>query len=436
VDQGPFRVWLTQRSWDASVRYCKVVALLMLPTALVFHAPAIRSGTIEATAPVLWLLAWQLLVVMTCLSVLAIDRWMPRVRSRELPLYVFCGIFMALTTWAGVRGSLIGSGGLVIYAAGSTFVAAVICTPRPVRRPMYVISMLALAVPTWLNAADAGTMLEAMVHPFCVTVLCIELEKVTWKNARQLYEQRMTAEREHARADKVLYNVLPASIADELKRDDKVNAVKFDNMGVLFADIAGFTSFSRALPPEALVLVLNQIFSAFDALVERHGLEKIKTIGDAYMVVSHHRLDVMCELGLEMVEAMARYNRENGTRLGMRVGIHAGPAVAGVIGVKRFLYDVWGDTVNVASRMESTGEPGAVHVSDAVYAQTHERFAFRARELVPIKGRESIPTYWLVGVVNESGPDAADDKHFLPLIQSRRASAIAGNVIEVAVDEL
>jgi adenylate cyclase len=185
----------------------------------------------------------------------------------------------------------------------------------------------------------------------------------------------MTAEREHARADKVLYNVLPASIADELKRDDKVNAVKFDNMGVLFADIAGFTSFSRALPPEALVLVLNQIFSAFDALVERHGLEKIKTIGDAYMVVSHHRLDVMCELGLEMVEAMARYNRENGTRLGMRVGIHAGPAVAGVIGVKRFLSDVWGDTVNVASRMESTGEPGAVHVSDAVYAQTHERFA-------------------------------------------------------------
>jgi hypothetical protein len=244
LDERLFRVWLTQRSWDASVRYCKVVALLMLPTALVFHAPAIRSGTIEATAPVLWLLAWQLLVVMTCLSVLAIDRWMPQMRSRELPPYNFCAIFMALTIWAGVRGSLIGSGGLVIYAAGSTFVAAVICTPRPVRRamyvismlalavptwlnatdaaamleamwagvrgsligsgglviyaagstfvaavictprpvrrPMYVISMLALAVPTWLNATDAAAMLEAMVHPFCVTVLCIELEKVTW----------------------------------------------------------------------------------------------------------------------------------------------------------------------------------------------------------------------------------------------------------------
>lgn len=409
MDQRSFRVWLTQRSWDASVRYCKVVALLMLPTALVFHAPVIRSGDIDTTPRVLWLLAWQLVVVLTCLTVLAIDRWMPRVRARELPLYTFCGIFMALTTWAGVRGSLIGSGGLVIYAAGSTFVAAVICTPRPVRRPMYVISMLALVVPAWLNAADAGALLEAMVHPFCVTVLCIELEKVTFDNARQLYEQREAAERERARADKVLYNVLPASIADELKRDDKVNAVKFDNMGVLFADIAGFTSFSRALPPDALVLVLNQIFSAFDALVERHGLEKIKTIGDAYMVVSHHRLDVMCELGLEMIEAMARYNRENGTRLGMRIGIHAGPAVAGVIGVKRFLYDVWGDTVNVASRMESTGEPGAVHVSDAVYAQTHERFSFRARELVPIKGRESMPTYWLLGPARQAEPDAADD---------------------------
>lgn len=406
MDHEPFRVWLTQRSWNASVLYCKVVALLILPTALVFHAPAIRAGTFEPTPPVLWLVAWQTLVVLTCLAMLAVDRWMPGLRAREMPLYVFCGIFMALTTWAGVRGSLIGSGGLVVYAAGSTFIAAVICTPRPVRRPMYALSLLALAVPAWLQADDAAALLAAMAHPFCVTVLCIELEKVTFANARELYDQRQAAEREHARADRVLYNVLPASIADELKRSDKVDAVKFENMGVLFADIAGFTNFSRALPPDALVLVLNQIFSNFDALVEHHGLEKIKTIGDAYMVVSHHRLHAMGELALEMVEAMADYNRANGTQLGMRIGIHAGPAVAGVIGVKRFLYDVWGDTVNVASRMESTGEPGSVHVTDAVYAQTREHFAFKARELVPIKGRESLPTYWLLGRARTAANEA------------------------------
>ncbi len=114
------------------------------------------------------------------------------------------------------------------------------------------------------------------------------------------------------------------------------------------------------------------------------------------MVVSHHRLGTMGELALEMVEAMERYNRANGTQLAMRIGIHAGPAVAGVIGVKRFLYDVWGDTVNVASRMESTGAPGAIHVSDSVYRQTRGRFAFEAREPVALKGREPMPTYWLL----------------------------------------
>ncbi|RYX94067.1 MAG: adenylate/guanylate cyclase domain-containing protein [Comamonadaceae bacterium] len=397
MQQESFNAWLTRRSWQASVRYCRVAAWLVLPTALVFHGPHIRSGTFDPAPRNLWLVAWQLLVVATCLAVLAVDRWLPRLRSRELPLYLFCGIFMGLTTWAGVRGTLIGSGGLVVYAAGSTFMAAVICTPRRVRRPLYALSLLALAIAAAGKADDAGAVIWAMALPFCVTVLSIELEKFTFSNARELYDQRQAAVREHARADKVLYNVLPASIADELKRNDRVDAVKFENMGVLFADIAGFTNFSRALPPDALVLVLNQIFSTFDALVERHGLEKIKTIGDAYMVVSHHRLDAMGELALEMVDAMAAYNRANGTQLGMRIGIHAGPAVAGVIGVKRFLYDVWGDTVNVASRMESTGEPGAVHVTDAVYAQTREHFAFKAREPVAIKGRESLPTYWLLG---------------------------------------
>jgi adenylate cyclase len=151
------------------------------------------------------------------------------------------------------------------------------------------------------------------------------------------------------------------------------------------------------LPPDALVLVLNQIFSAFDGLVEKYGLEKIKTIGDAYMVVAHHRLDALGQLALDMGEAIRRYNSGNGTELAMRIGIHAGPAVAGVIGVKRFLYDVWGDTVNVASRMESSGEPGAVHVSEAVYLQTRQHFSFAAREPIELKGRGRMATYWLLG---------------------------------------
>ncbi len=255
--------------------------------------------------------------------------------------------------------------------------------------------MLGLAA--GMRVEDGVELLAALVNPFCVVVLCIELDRFMLARNAELYAEMQRAEAERARADKVLYNVLPASIADELKRDDKVNAVKFDNMGVLFADIAGFTSFSRALPPDALVLVLNQIFSAFDGLVEKYGLEKIKTIGDAYMVVAHHRLDALGRLALDMGEAIRRYNSGNGTELAMRIGIHAGPAVAGVIGVKRFLYDVWGDTVNVASRMESSGEPGAVHVSEAVYLQTRQHFSFAAREPIDIKGRGRMATYWLLG---------------------------------------
>ena len=195
----------------------------------------------------------------------------------------------------------------------------------------------------------------------------------------------------------MLYNVLPASIADELKQHDKVNAVKFENMGVLFADIAGFTNFSRSMPPDALVMVLNQVFSSFDELVERHGLEKIKTIGDAYMVTSHQRIGALCELALDMCDAMDGYNKANGTQLGMRIGVHAGPAVAGVIGVKRFLYDVWGDTVNVASRIEAAGEPGRIHVTEAVFLQARDQFDFEERAPIDVKGRGRMTTYWLAG---------------------------------------
>jgi class 3 adenylate cyclase len=151
------------------------------------------------------------------------------------------------------------------------------------------------------------------------------------------------------------------------------------------------------------VLVLNQIFSSFDALVERQGLEKIKTIGDAYMVVSHQNIAALGELALAMGQSMARYNQANGTALGMRIGIHAGPAVAGVIGVKRFLYDVWGDTVNVASRMEATGEAGAIHVTENVMQQTREHFAFQPREPMEIKGRGVMATYWLLGPLAAAG---------------------------------
>lgn len=407
MDDPAFRHWLARRSWAVGVRYCKALIWLVPIAALAIDLPLFLSASSAAAQKLPWLLGWHIAVEVACLGVVLADRLLPDRLKGELLLYLFCGLFMALATWVGIVAHWLGGTGLAIYAAGMTFIAAVICTPSPVRRPMYALSLVALAVPVWIRTGDAIAVANSLINPVFIVVLCIALDRFTYSLNLDLYREVQRAESERIRADRVLYNVLPSSIADELKRHDKVNATKFENMGVLFADIAGFTSFSRSLPPDALVLMLNQIFSSFDALVERAGLEKIKTIGDAYMVVSQQRIDALCGLALAMQEAMTAYNRANGTTLSIRIGIHAGPTVAGVIGVKRFLYDVWGDTVNVASRMESSGEPGAVHVTAAVYQQAGERFDFRQRELVEIKGRGLLQTYWLEGLKPAAAASAA-----------------------------
>ena len=234
------------------------------------------------------------------------------------------------------------------------------------------------------------------------------------------YARTWRAEGKRARTG----NALAAPIAGELKRNGQVSAVRFDNMGVLFADIAGFTSFSRTLPPDALALALNQIFSAFDDLVEKYGLEKIRTLGDAYMVVARHRLDSLVQLALDMVVVLRRYNAANGTELAMRIGMHAGPTVAGVIGVKRFLYDVWGDTVTVAGRMQACGEPGAVHVSEAVYLQTRCHFDFSAREPIEVKGRGRMATYWLLGPALQPDPIARQRAKVMEIPPAWRGGAV------------
>jgi class 3 adenylate cyclase len=391
-----FRDWLVSKSWALGVRYSKVVALLLPLGALAVHARFLAGDWQTPPPGFAAVLSWQVSAELFFITVVLADHWWPQLRQREWALYAACAGAVALATWLAIADGRIRSD-LSIYAAGLTFVAAVMCTPRPVRVPMYVLSFSVLSVAAGLRAPDSAAVLVALANPFCIVVLCAELDKFTHARNVELYTEMQRAEAERARADKVLYNVLPAVVADELKRDGRVKALKFENMGVLFADIAGFTRFSRALPPDALVLVLNDIFSAFDELVERHALEKIKTIGDAYMVVSDQRLDSLAQFALDMGEALRRYNRANGTALGMRIGIHAGPAVAGVIGVKRFLYDVWGDTVNIASRMESTGATGEIQVTEAVYHQLRGQFEFRAREALEVKGGGTLCTWWLLG---------------------------------------
>jgi class 3 adenylate cyclase len=207
----------------------------------------------------------------------------------------------------------------------------------------------------------------------------------------------------HYKSEWLLLNMLPQPIAERLKRGEYTIAERFEEVTVLFADLVGFTRWASSLPPEQAVSVLGHIFTAFDELTERYKLEKIKTIGDAYMVVAgvptpreDHR-EVMATLALEMVETVERLKRKLGMELAVRVGMHSGPVVAGIIGIRKFAYDLWGDTVNTASRLESHGLPGRIQVNESTWLALRERFDFEPRGEVEIKSLGPMKTWLLVG---------------------------------------
>lgn len=203
--------------------------------------------------------------------------------------------------------------------------------------------------------------------------------------------------------ERLLLNILPKPIAERLQKEQKLIADHFDEVSVLFADLVGFTEFSARKTPTQLVEILNGIFCEFDRLSESHGLEKIKTIGDAYMVVGglptaredHGRAIAL--LALEMQSALTQFNLKIGESFQLRIGIHSGSVVAGIIGISKFSYDLWGDTVNVASRMESNGMPGKIQVTGATYERLKEQFIFEERGMIEVKGKGKMLTYWLIG---------------------------------------
>jgi class 3 adenylate cyclase len=202
--------------------------------------------------------------------------------------------------------------------------------------------------------------------------------------------------------ERLLLNILPASIAERLRSGEEVIADRFDELTVLFADCVGFTAMSSHLPPSQVVQQLNGIFSIFDRLADKYDLEKIKTIGDAYMVVGGltplgDHPERVAAMGLEMLDEIAVMRAAMPTALNVRVGMHVGPAVAGVIGLKKFMYDVWGDTVNIASRMESLGIEGRIQVTESTYRRLRHAFDFEARGSIEVKGLGPTETYFITG---------------------------------------
>jgi adenylate cyclase len=229
------------------------------------------------------------------------------------------------------------------------------------------------------------------------------LEKANEELEQRVEERTADLWLEKEKSEQLLLNVLPKPIADQLKQSKDAIAENFEEATILFADIVGFTPLSARLTPQELVNLLNQIFSAFDRLAEKHNLEKIKTIGDAYMVVGGlpiPRLDhaeAVAEMALEMQAYMAKFSDELGESFQIRIGINTGSVIAGVIGIKKFIYDLWGDAVNVASRMESHGLPGSIQVTAATYEYLKDKYVLAARGTIDVKGRGEMTTYWLMG---------------------------------------
>ena len=203
--------------------------------------------------------------------------------------------------------------------------------------------------------------------------------------------------------ERLLLNILPPPIADRLRAGEKVIADRFDDVTMLIADVVGFTQLSSGMSATEVVSLLNRLFTACDALVDRHGLEKVKTTGDAYMVVgglpteTEDHVARVADLALDLAAEVGAMQADMPYRVSVRMGMHSGPVVAGVVGVKKFIYDVWGNTVNTASRMESLGTPGRIQVTHAVYMRLRDRYRFEPRGMIDVKGLGPMPTYFLLG---------------------------------------
>jgi adenylate cyclase len=234
--------------------------------------------------------------------------------------------------------------------------------------------------------------------------------------------------REEANAGRLLLNILPAPVAERMRAGETAIADSFPEVAILFADVVGFTPLAATRPAGEVVRLLDRVFTAFDEVAELWGVEKIKTVGDAYMAAAGltspvpNQAAVLAEVALAMRAAATRIGREEGLPMRLRVGIHEGPVVAGVIGRKRFAYDVWGDTVNLASRLETTAPPGAVQVSVQLAAKLEGRYLLRAREAVSMRGHGELPTFLLLGRRSDVPVDAFP----APRRETEHASACTG----------
>lgn len=353
---------------------------------------------------------------------------------RDYYLYRFSQLFAVLILpflLVPALGGMLNSGTVVLWALFSPMGGASFYSPR--KAVLWFAAYAALVIGAALIpiAWTYGGPRPTAEVLFLTVLNIVGFSSMPVVTLRYFVIQRDTAlallRLEQAKSESLLLNILPEEIAAILRNESRTIADQYSAASILFADVVNFTPLSATLSPTQALELLNEIFSHFDSLVERYDLEKIKTIGDGYMVaggVPRPRPDhaqAVARMGLDMVAFIENLPVYRGTKLGMRIGIHSGPVVAGVIGQKKFLYDLWGDTVNTASRMESHGAPGRVQISQATYELIKDEFVCERRGVINVKGKGEMETWYLVGPKEPAPAPAIQPEATRPAIAAQPA---------------
>ncbi len=378
-------------SGDAALQRLVMVLMAVgtLPLTVLWAAVYLVAGApLAAVAPAIY-------SVVTPINT-ALFAW-----TRNLRLYRFTQLLMTLVLPWLVTLSLGGfknSSAVIIWAALCPVVSLLVEDLRQTLLWIVGFVLLLIVSATFESSLKAPELPEAFVTWFFVlnlgSVIAIVFALLYYFVAQRNFFQE--------RSETLLLNILPKEISDALKLDRSAIAAHYELASVLFADVVGFTPIAATMVPLRLVNLLNEVFSNFDDLVEKHGLEKIKTIGDCYMVASgvpRERADhalALVQLALDMRDAVAS-RRFGGERLAFRIGVNSGPVVAGVIGRKKFIYDLWGATVNVASRMELHGQSGTVQITRSTYDLVGAEFECESAGTIPVKGAGEVDVWRVVG---------------------------------------
>jgi adenylate cyclase len=387
---------------DEETRFRKgllvLISTLILPISLLWGALYLAFGSPVGFAPLIYFA-----VLLAAIGVFA--------RTRDFALFLrvaLLDILLAPTLSMALIGGFLASGGVGLWGILAPLGALVFSDVRAAARWYFAYLVV------FLGSGIAGELLggvpPALPRWFTTTMLALNIAvggTIVFTLLAIFAKQRrdaLTALRaEQAKAENLLLNILPRSIAEKLKAETQTIADQFSSASILFADVVDFTPFSEGLPPAEVVGVLDHLFSHFDTLAERYGLEKIKTIGDCYMVAAGvptprpDHAQALALTALDMIEAMRSSDHVGHLGLELRVGINSGPVVAGVIGRKRFLYDLWGDAVNTASRMESHGTPGRIQITRATYELLADEFECEPRGTITVKGKGEMEAWYLVG---------------------------------------